>query len=90
LHFLKIYYILWLVNKPPKGAKGMSVFGNKVKRLRENKGLSTRMLAEIIGVSHGQISKYERGVHEPTLSVLIKYKEYFNVSLDYLCDDSKE
>jgi transcriptional regulator with XRE-family HTH domain len=68
----------------------MSVFANKIRRLREEKGMSTRMLAEQLGVSCGQISKYENDVNEPTLSVLNKYKEIFGVSLDYLCDDTKE
>jgi transcriptional regulator with XRE-family HTH domain len=68
----------------------MNVFGNKIKRLREGKNMSIRMLAQEIGISSGQISKYENGIHEPTLSVLNKYKEVFGVSLDYLCDDTKE
>lgn len=68
----------------------MNVFGNKVKRMREEKGMSTRMLAELIGISCGQISKYENGIHEPTLSVLNKYKTVFGVTLDYLCNDEVE
>lgn len=68
----------------------MSVFGNKIRKLRESKGLTTRMLAEEIGMSCGQISKYENDIHEPTLAVLNKYKKYFGVSLDYLCDDTEE
>lgn len=52
--------------------------------------MTTRMLAEKLGVSCGQVSKYENGIHEPTLSILNKYKEIFGVSLDYLCDDNKE
>jgi transcriptional regulator with XRE-family HTH domain len=48
------------------------------------------MLGEEIGISCGQISKYENNISEPTLTALNKYKKYFGVSLDYLCDDSKE
>lgn len=68
----------------------MSTFARKIRRLREEKGMSTRMLAELIGVSNGQISKYENDVHEPGMRILNKYKEIFGVSLDYLCDDTKE
>ena len=68
----------------------MNVFGNKLRRLREGKNLSVRMLAQEMGISSSQISKYENAIHEPTLSVLNKYKSFFNVSLDYLCDDTKE
>ena len=70
--------------------RSMSTFGEKLRRLREEKGLTTRMVGEKFEMSHGQISKYENGIHEPTLSVLRKYAELYNVSLDYLCDDSKE
>lgn len=52
--------------------------------------MTTRMLADKIGISHSQITKYEIGQHEPALSTLNKYKEIFNVSLDYLCDDKEE
>jgi transcriptional regulator with XRE-family HTH domain len=68
----------------------MSVFSNKIKRLREQKNLSTRMMAELLGVSQSMVSKYENGIHEPTLSILRKYASVFNVTLDYLCDDNQE
>lgn len=68
----------------------MGTFAQKIRRLRENQGMTTRILAEKIGVSCGQISKYETGKHEPTLSILNKYKETFGVSLDYLCNDKEE
>lgn len=68
----------------------MSAFAKKIRKLRESKGLTTRMLAEEIGLSCGQISKYENDINEPTLSVLNKYKNYFNVTLDYLCSDEEE
>lgn len=68
----------------------MSTFGNKLRRLRESHDMSTRMLAEKIGISHSQITKYETGQHEPTLRTLNKYKEIFNVTLDYLCNDKED
>jgi transcriptional regulator with XRE-family HTH domain len=69
----------------------MSVFANKIRRLRESRNMSTRMLAgELKVVSCGQISKYENDVHEPTLTILKAYAKYFGVTLDYLCDDSVE
>lgn len=68
----------------------MSTFGRKLKKLREDRNMSVRMLAEIMQISASQISRYENEIHEPTLNVLNKYKSVFNVSLDYLCDDTKE
>lgn len=68
----------------------MSKFAQKIRRLRENKTMSTRMLAEVMGISQSQISKYENDIHEPTLSVLRAYAKIFDVTLDYLCDDEQE
>lgn len=68
----------------------MSVFAEKIKKLRMDKNLSTRMLAEELGVSFGMVSKYENDINEPTLSILKAYAKVFNVTLDYLCDDSIE
>ena len=68
----------------------MSTFGEKARKLRESKNMTTRMLAEEIGMSYGQISKYENNKSDPTLNVLKLYRDYFKVSLDYLCDDNKE
>lgn len=65
------------------------IFSNKVKWLREQNNMSTRLMAEELGVSQSMVSKYENGIHEPTLSVLRKYAEIFNVTLDYLCDDNQ-
>lgn len=68
----------------------MGAFGEKIKKLRENKNMTIRILAQEMQMSASQISRYENGIHEPTLSVLNKYKEVFKVSLDYLCDDTKK
>jgi transcriptional regulator with XRE-family HTH domain len=79
-----------LYSKHYDGGLEMSVFAEKIKKLRVDKNLSTRMLAEELGVSFSMISKYENDVNEPTLSILRAYAKCFNVTLDYLCDDSIE
>lgn len=68
----------------------MLAFKDKIRRLREGKNLTTRMLAEVMDISPGMVSKYENGIHEPTLSILRKYASIFQVTLDYLCDDEQE
>lgn len=72
------------------GAFECQYLQKKIKKLRLDKNLSTRMLAEELGVSFSMISKYENDVNEPTLSILRAYAKYFNITLDYLCDDSVE
>jgi transcriptional regulator with XRE-family HTH domain len=60
------------------------VFAKRVKDLRENQKLTTRMMAGKIGVTSAAISYYENGKREPKLSTLLAYSKYFGVTLDYL------
>lgn len=56
-----------------------------IKNLREDNDLTLKELAFKIGVDPKTLSRYEKGKFEPTISVLIKLSEIFNVSVDYLC-----
>lgn len=61
------------------------VFANRLKSLRENRGISTRNLAAAIGLkSHGAIAQFEKGTSLPAIDTLVKLAEYFEVTLDYL------
>lgn len=66
----------------------MNILGNRIKRERENLGLSREELANKIGVSYSAISMYEQGNREPNTSLLIKLCEIFNCSMDYLTGKS--
>jgi len=72
------------------GEQIMSVFAEKIRNLREQRNLTTRMLSEELGISYSQISRYENDISDPTRTILIAYARFFNVTLDYLCDDEKE
>ena len=61
-------------------------FGEKLFRLRTERGIYQKELAEYLEVSIGTISNYENGVHYPDLPALCKFAEYFHVSTDYLLD----
>ena len=61
--------------------------GNKLKSLRENKGLLQKELADILNISLSSISMYERGERQPDNETLKKISNYFNVSTDYLLDN---
>jgi transcriptional regulator with XRE-family HTH domain len=64
--------------------------GERIKRLRQERGWSQSQLAQKLKVHQKQISGYERGVHLPSTELLIKVAELFNVSLDYLAFDNRE
>lgn len=65
-------------------AKCLQIFGQRLKNLREEKGVSQRELAEIIGISKGAVYYYESDERAPDIVTLEKLSDYFGVSADYL------
>jgi transcriptional regulator with XRE-family HTH domain len=61
---------------------------NKLRKLRIENKLTQTELAELIGVTRAAVANYERGKN-PSIDVLKKLCEVFNVSLDYLDDNKK-
>ena len=61
-----------------------SVFGERLKDLRIEKGIGQVELAQVINVSKGIISLWENGLREPKLSNLVALAQFFGVSIDYL------
>ena len=55
------------------------------RRIRELRGFDIEQaeFARTLGISQSQLSKYERGVTEPPLSVLVQLKERFGKNLDW-------
>lgn len=64
--------------------------GERIKRLRQERGWSQMQLSQKLKVHQKQISGYERGIHSPSTDLLIKVAELYNVSLDYLVFDNRE
>ena len=62
----------------------MSIFGTKLKELRNEANLSQRELSKIMGVSKSSINMYERGEREPGLDLVVAIATFFNVRTDYL------
>lgn len=58
----------------------------RVKELRKEKGITQVNVSTNIGVEESYYGKYERGVHDIPLSVLIKLADFYNVSLDYITE----
>lgn len=59
-------------------------FPERLRTLRERKGLSQEGLARALQVSRASIGYYEGGHRLPDIEVLEKIAEYFEVSSDYL------
>lgn len=56
----------------------------RIKELREKHQLSQQALADILHVTQQSIHKYERGLAEPDLDIIIAAANYFDTSVDYL------
>lgn len=66
------------------------MFNERLKELREDRGLTQDQLASELNVSRSQISNYETGKFEPDIETLIFLADFFNVSLDYLLCRTKK
>lgn len=64
-------------------------FGEKLKQLRKQKGLSQEQLAEKIYVSRQTITKWESGNGIPDIENLLAISSLFNESLDSLLSEEK-
>lgn len=73
-----------LSRDPRLHSLAMAVFGEILKRLRQEKSLSQQSLADLIGVHVRQISKYEMGTSMPTLDRIRRMAETLEVSADEL------
>jgi transcriptional regulator with XRE-family HTH domain len=59
-------------------------FGQKIKKLRQEKGWSQEDLAKEIKVMQSLITYYEHDTKMPRPDTLVRIAKSFNVSLDYL------
>ncbi|MDZ5255196.1 helix-turn-helix transcriptional regulator [Clostridium sp. LIBA-8841] len=66
------------------------VFGEKLLKLRKEKGMSQEALAERLNTSRQAISKWENGQGFPETEKLLMISNFFNVSIDYLLKETKE
>lgn len=57
------------------------VIGKKITYYRKMHGISLTELANFIGVSEQQQSRYERGVNRINLTRLFLYADYFKISI---------
>ena len=64
-------------------------FRESFTRLRRQRGWTQQSLADKIGISVGQVKKYEKGTSAPNLNILRKITEVFGVSADELVFDGQ-
>ena len=60
------------------------MFGNILRQLRKEKGVTQAELAAVLNLDASSISKYEKADVSPSADVLLKIAQYFDVPTDYL------
>lgn len=58
--------------------------GNRLRELREAKGLELYDIAAHVRKSEPMISRYERGESEPPLPILRRLASFYGVTVEYL------
>lgn len=58
--------------------------GDRIAQLRRARDLSLRQLAEVSGISHNQIHKYEKGISVPNRDTVVALAKIFNVKPTWL------
>lgn len=59
-------------------------FSDKLKNLRNAKGLTQQQLADRLNITKSMISAYETNMRLPSLDIIIRLSKIFNVTSDYL------
>lgn len=62
----------------------VELFGDKLRTLRKNAGLTQPQLAEKLGVTKSVVSYYEKNDRTPSPDILVKISNTFHVTTDYL------
>ncbi|KZN96459.1 hypothetical protein AZI98_08480 [Aeribacillus pallidus] len=62
----------------------MSNFGDRLRKLRKNRGYSQKEFGKIFDLSESTIGMYEREERKPDYDTLNKFADFFGVSVDFL------
>lgn len=58
--------------------------GSSLRYQREQAGLSQTELSRAVGISQQNISRWEKGIHVPTIADCIRLANYYGITLDDL------
>ncbi len=58
--------------------------GIRLRKLRKEAGVTISSIAKTTGISKSNLSRYERGLHQPSIKILSELADYFNVDFDWL------
>ena len=72
------------MGRPPKDLEMIKRFSRNLERIRKEKHITQKMIADALGINPQAVSKWSQGDSMPTGENLTKVAEYFSVSRDEL------
>lgn len=63
---------------------------NRIRELRQKRGLNMRQAADAIGIPYTTYINYEKGEREPNSEMLVRLSDFFGVSVDVLIGRREE
>jgi transcriptional regulator with XRE-family HTH domain len=71
-------------------AEKFITFGDRLRQIRKEQGLSQEELAKMLGTSKQVLSRYETNQRAPKISIASEYAKKLDVSLDFMMGDTAE
>ena len=66
--------------------KDYEIFGKRIAKLREEKGLSQYVLSNLLGMSQSTYAGYEKGTRKVPLAIINRLSEFYKVSTVHLTE----
>ncbi|NLC91945.1 MAG: helix-turn-helix domain-containing protein [Treponema sp.] len=80
-------------NSPSKSIKNKKVpyhFGEKLRKVRENKGYTLKVVAQKAGVSESLVSQIERNHVSPAIDTLLALADVLDINLEFLFEEYRK
>jgi len=62
----------------------VELFGQRLKELRQGRGLTTVKLGKALGVTNAAISRWENGLRKPCADSIYEITKFFGIPAGYL------
>ena len=63
-------------------------WNEKVKMLMQEQNINQKQLSEKSGITEPSVCRYLKGERNPRIDIIINFAKAFNVSIEYLLDES--
>ena len=64
--------------------------GKKIRQFRKKSGMTQKDLADMLGIASAHLGRLELGHYKPSIEIVKKLADIFQVTTDYLLDDKTD